>query len=428
MPESKFRSGTYAQILNLASTLGIQVVQVPIFLGVVGVETYGSYLGIVAIPAGLILADFGVLAASSTHMLGLISRGEVAEARRVSQFANTFILIMCSVILAVIAAAMALGYPSAVPGISATSAKWIFGLYSLYAVLNLGTTSVEGVMRAANEYPRAWTLISVFRLSDFAAAMITLVISRDLVLALVAMVVARLLAVWGIYSASRKFAPWATRVPSFRSLAIARQLMRPMVGSFLQPVSNLVLSQGSVIVINVVLGPAAVVGYSTVRTMVNAIRQAVMVFVNAGLPSVTHSLSLGDHHGAYRTLRKIGTIAGVLLGTATVFLLLFGHWILELWTGHRVEFPSLLLPIFLTASVIECAWLVLSVWIVAMNLQFTMSIVYVGAVALYLGALILWLPQSSVALAPFLQALAMLVVLAYVAFAVIRDSRRKMMR
>jgi O-antigen/teichoic acid export membrane protein len=150
-----------------------------------------------------------------------------------------------------------------------------------------------------------------------------------------------------------------------------------------------------------------------------------MVFVNAGLPSLTNTLAIGDFRSAVRTLRRVGLISGMLLASVSLILLLIGPWILDVWTGNRVEYPHYLLAMFLLASILECAWLVLSMWIVAMNMQFTMATVYCCAVGLYLAALILLLPDGPLTLAPALQAAAMLIVLAYVTTAVLTDVRRK---
>lgn len=374
-----YRRGIAAQALGLASTVGIQLGQVPILLAYLGAETYGEFIALVAIPAFFVLFDGGLLGASSTHMLHLLASGDDRGAARVSRATVTVVIMIVSTLATIVALISTIWKPLLSHYDVEGSATLVFALYSSFALLNFFTSTIEGALRAAGHYPFGWTFTATARLVEFAAAATSLALTGSLAVFCATLVFTRASAIVVFYIAARRRAPWFRMRPGPRALEALRPIRSGMAGTFLQPIANVALASGPVLVVSAALGPSAVVAYSTSRTLVNTQRQVASIVLNARLPGLTTKLAQG-HYSAARALygAAVRSVAVLTLAT-TVGLVLLGDTVLVIWTGGVVSDSRPLVYLLILASVVEVAWLCTASWFVARNLHFRITSGYLAA-------------------------------------------------
>ncbi|WP_062311260.1 lipopolysaccharide biosynthesis protein [Demequina rhizosphaerae] len=400
---SRYRRGLSARFLALASTFGLQVLQVPILLGVFGAEAYGNYLALIAIPVMFTLFDGGLLGASSTRLLQLVAQGDLNEASRVSRAVVTVIMAVSGLLaLAVLVVSFVVltpltNYDTGDP------ANIIFFIYSLYATLNLITGVIEGALRAAGHYPFGWLYLALMRTGEFALAAASLLVSPSLVTFVSVLLVSRLVGLVFMYRAARRRAPWFDLHVTRRIGTAFHGIRTSMVGTFAQQLSIAALLQGTVIIVSASLGPTAVVALTATRTMVNALRMVADTIMNARMPSLTHYSARGDGSAAKAAFQRAVRHVAILMTAGAIGLLFLGQPILRIWTHDTVGDDRALLVWYIVAVLVEVGWLCAISWPMAHNRHFVSTSIYTGATASALLAIWIVMPQP-VATVPMVQA------------------------
>lgn len=370
--------GISAQIIVLSSVLGVQILQVPVYLSVLSPEVYGSFLVLIAVPTTAAMADFGLLSASSTRLLTLVARKQNDAAEEL--FRLTFSIVAAiSVILLVIAAFISNSLDLAQPGINANTARTIVFLYVIYAVLCLHSSICEMAMRGNNAYATAWLWIAGIRIIEFVACSAVLILTSSLATAVCGLVVSRAIGLASLLIKAKKTVPWVSFRPLFGKSAALQGLLRPTLGSAALPVGNSLLNQGLVLAINAALGPSSVVIYTTGRTLMNTSRQITNAIANGVLPSLTQYTALGNVKKAARLLRISLLFSCCAAAAVSLLLILLGPKIVELWTLNELKLPTNLLLLLALLSLPEACWLVLSLRLLAANEHFGYATMYVGS-------------------------------------------------
>lgn len=415
------KRGLAAQLFSLGTILVIQLLQVPIFIAVLGVQGYGSYLVLIAIPSALTLADFGLLSATSTRLMTLLSHDRIDEAKRLSRFTNSVVVYLTGAALVVVGCAVMV-FDVSQPGFGLGESRQIVMLYSFYAVLFVVSSSFEGSMRAAGAFAGAWTRLALMRLVDFAVAVVILVATGEAALAVSGMVVSRMICLVLLRVRVRRVAPWASWALVRPRAAMAPGMLRPTLGSLALPVGNALVNQGALLGVSAALGPAAVATFSTVRTLVNVLRQLAGTITNSELPVLTRLLAKGRRDVASAKLRRI-VLSVLLVGVGGGLLLtLAGPFIVDLWTNGKVSVSNTLVGLLALQAVVETSWVALSLWFLAQNRHLGYSLVYLLSAASYVVALFVVRP-GSLEVVVLIQIACSSVVLIWVAVALWREGR-----
>jgi O-antigen/teichoic acid export membrane protein len=379
---SESTRGIAAQVINLASVIGVQILQLPLFLAAVSVEAYGSYLALIALPSLVIVADFGLLSATSTRLLGQIERREFEEARELFRTTLTLLGLIVFVIVMIGLVVLPSLELSGISGISSREARWIVVSSSAYAIACLLSNLMESAMRASGSYASAWTLLAMIRMADFAVAMILLYLFSNLAVASFGFLASRLLWMIFLQWRTRQVAPWLSFAPTGVIRGPLSGMLRPTLGSAALPLGNGLLNQGLILAVTVTLGPEKVVVLSAARTLMNTLRQMTNVLTNGLLPTFTGSHVRGEHQRARRILRKLFVTNFVLICTGAVLMTFFGHQISLIWTSGSIEVPQSLLLILSFFAVLESSWIVLSIPILARNGQLSYALPFAILAAL----------------------------------------------
>jgi O-antigen/teichoic acid export membrane protein len=148
---------------------------------------------------------------------------------------------------------------------------------------------------------------------------------------------------------------------------IGKTLLVPSLFFLLLQLSMGFTIHGSILLVGVVVGPAAVAVYSIIRVLANMVRLIVGSFVNILWPELTSLNALKD----YARLRKAhsllvrGSIA--ICGSVAVLLHYEAKDIIFLWTDGRIAFDQTLMDLFLVYLIMQTPWHTSSVFPIAVN-------------------------------------------------------------
>lgn len=361
-PASRLIRGAGAHGFLAAVRLVEQVLSVPVLLLAWGVGTYGEWLMLSAFTAYFVLTDLGFTSAASNEIARRAAAGEEARARGLF-VATTRVFGRASLGVVAVAAALVAAAPVAatlgLERISDAEAKIVLILMLLNAAVQQNRLMLTAGYRARGAYHRAMTIvggIAALRVAAMLAAVGLLgfrpVHAAMLIAAFMAIEFAAMLA--GLRSVAMPRPRLFARRPG------GEERLRPYllmgVDFMLLPLTQAVALQGVLILVGVLLGPAAAAVYGAHRTLARLGYQVSQLFAmslraEAGLLS-----GAADLEGMRRlTLRATQAAVWLALIIAGAQLAL-GREIFEVWTQGRVDWRPDVFALLLAATVAQAAW------------------------------------------------------------------------
>lgn len=346
--------GIGGQVFGQLAGFVVQLAGVPLFLSFWGAELYGEWLILAAFPALLTISDLGFTTATAHAMTMEIAAGDHEAA--LSSFRTSWWLVSgLSLLVGLAAAAIALWMPlnlwlnMALLGADHTAI--VVMLLALHVVLNLQTGLLNAGFQAEGEYGEGIALLSLARLIEFGFVVIVVIAGAGPVAVAVALVAGRAIAGivirWRLY----RIAGWLSYGPGGFSIATARRLFGPALGFTGYIVGNALSIQGPILVIGATLGPAAVVPFATLRTLLRMVQQVLQSISTVARPEIGMAAGRGDHDRMRRLNREACRLALWLVLGAIVVLVPFGNAIVDLWTAGRVAVTQPLFGILIAVMV-----------------------------------------------------------------------------
>lgn len=334
---------------HISSTL-YRLIQVPIFLSALGVEEYGHWLVLTSFPSLLMLANLGFGSVAANDMSMDSAAGNNERARVV--FSTSLALM---VLISLAGSAIILGVAPFIPwesfiGVDKSRHAELTTTINLFAIGVLASFSYEvfgGRFRCARKTHIAMVLMGVRPWLELLSIVLVLQYSTRFDHISMAILASSLLYLLLYQLLSWRAMP--TMVFSFSAILPEqfRRLFRKGFSFQALGVGNAILAQGNLLVVQAVLGPAAVVLFGTARTLVGSVIQAMGMVNQITLSEFSYLMGKGDLVRAAR-LHHIGSMISytmALLGT--IFLATAGQSLYSLWTGSVIEIPQHLLLLFL---------------------------------------------------------------------------------
>jgi len=348
-----------AQISNQAVTVATQLVMVPVLLSAWGVERYGAWLLLSAIPAYLTLTDFGFTAIAKNEMTMSVARGERDEALRTY---HSIFALLCAIGLVV---SLAIGFGVSLLSLTerwplaATTevqAKAVLLLLCANVLLHqfmlLGSAGARCIGRPAQEV--LWGAAA--RLAEAICTAAVAWLGGDLVMAALAMLASRLAFTLAMFVWLRRIAPWLTLGLRQRATEEMRRLLGPSLSYMCYIAGHAVLGQGPVLALGSIAGPREVVIFSTTRTLARLGVSAANILTLSLTPEYSRLYGAGNHAG-FRRLVMAG--AGLVCAATLIYgaaLHTLGTPLLEYWTGGKVPLVEPFFSLLLLAVGSEMLW------------------------------------------------------------------------
>ncbi len=404
-----------ATSLKPVVTAVIQLVSVPVFLHFWGPKLYGEWLVLSAIPVYLGLTDFGFGSVAANEMTMQITRGERTAALEV--FQSTWVL--TTGVSVAIGLCVALGlwalpiekwlHVSVLSRGEATAILWAL---CAYVLLDLQWTIIAAGFRSDGNYALGTLLGNIVVFGTNASSIIAVAFHASPLIVAIVLVAARLLGNLVCQVVLRRKSPWLRHGYRHSRFVTIRKLFRPAIAYMGLTVSSSFSFQGMTLVVGAVLGPIAVVMFSTVRTLTRVAYQMVDMITNSIWAELSVAFGTGDRLLA-RNLHRSACQAALGLSTVAILLLvLFGNAVYGRWTHYKVAMDHHLFYLLLVEVLANSLWFTSSIVSIACNRHERQAVIYLVATALSLPAayfLMPWLGLTGAGISLLLVDLCMIV-------------------
>ncbi len=342
-------AGMGANSFGMATTIGIQVLSLPLFLHYWNTSTYGVWLMLSAIPAYLSMADVGMVTAAGNKMTMAMGRGDLAETNKIFQSAQLFMIIVCG-LAALLTLPIILFAP--LPWLQTIDQRVALAALCLGVLVALFGGLSEAVFKSSGRYAMGTMLGNCVRVGEWLGFMIGLVLVGSFAAVALCGLAARLLGTlaaivlaqrgkhginWGIKAAEK---------------AEIRLMIKPAVSFMAFPLANAISFQGLTLLVGAFFGPVSVALFNTYRTIARIAVQITAIFSHALWPEFSRLFG-ANAAVAIRQLYQNSVIIGALQACILSGMLYFiSPFLLNIWTHKTIEFvPSLMLLMLLYAAV-----------------------------------------------------------------------------
>lgn len=354
---------------NISMVL-VRLMQVPLLLLYIGVEDYGRWLVISSLPSWLSLANMGFGSVASNEITMSVAGGDLPRAR--SLFSSTAVLIMLLSIAGLLLTSLITPW---VPWdkilLVSGNRHHELGLAVLWLVMTVFVSFWDelfnGRLRAAKKAHQAMLIGSLKPWISLLSLFVVLQFSTRFDFIAFASFASICMYLLLLQSLSQKALP----ALSFSLQEVDRKWFSKLLGKGLAfqafPLGNALLFQGNLLVVQAILGPAAVALFGTARTLVRSINQVLALINHAIWPELSYLFGANDKEKAAK-LHRMGvgfSIVVTIIGVAV--LALAGSWIYEFWVGKTIALPRHLLLIFLLPIPFNALWFTSSVVHAACN-------------------------------------------------------------
>jgi O-antigen/teichoic acid export membrane protein len=340
----------FGQVVNIVGQVGL----LPLFLTSWNVGLYGEWLVLLALPTYFsAMADAGLTQVSANDMTIKFAQDRQSDVVEVFQSAWLFVSILSLLVVgAILGATMLLGV-SPLLGLSIMSdseASRVLACTLAMFFIGFQNDIVQAALRAIGRFAEGNFTAYLIALLEAVAVAAALFMGASPTIVVALMLTGRLAALAVAAILLRHFAPWLHHGAARASRKEIRRLLVPSLAILGIPAGNAAMLQGFIVILNHTVGPAAVVLFSTTRTMTRFTLQAVSVFSRSSWPEISRLYGAGrsDSLGAFLTH---GTQLAAILAIGFAIVLIGGApLIFKIWTVGRVEADRVLVTILMVAA------------------------------------------------------------------------------
>lgn len=365
----------------------IQLVSVPVFLKYWGVDLYGEWVLLNSVPNYFALTDVGFGSTAGNEMTMLVAAGKQEEALDVFQSVQ----LLTTGTSAVVGGAM-LGAVWFLP-----FSRWLHlshvsrhdtDVVILLLVFSVLLTLQEGLLQASfrcvAKYVYGTFLKNMVQLAAFVGVSGSVMLGAGVVRATEVYCGVNALGTLILFVELRRHVPWIRFGTQYARWATLKRLTGPSLSFMAFPLGNALNLQGMLILVGHLMGPLAVVIFSTARTVSRVAVQFMQMIGNAMWPEM--SLAVGaDDFSLARALHRRGcqfsiwASAVIVIGLAAAGPVAWRHW-----TVGEVKTDSVLLDIMLLQVLFTSLWMTSQVALAATNRHQRLAGVYLAATSVSL--------------------------------------------
>ena len=357
--KSRLLKGFSANIYGQVVTAIVQLVGVPILLHAWGVELYGEWLIVFAIPAYLSMTDLGFSQSAANDMTAQVARNDRAGALVVFQslIAFVYIAMLCMLALtSLLTFSLPLENWIHPAQMTISEVRWTLWFLAAAVLAQLPDGINHAGFRAGGDYALHRALHSTIRLVQFSSIWIIALAGEGPVAAAAAFCVVRGMATLALAFLLIYRQRWLRYSITDATFSELRRLFHPAMANVAIPLAQGLNIQGMILAIGAVLGSLAVVTFSTLRTLTRMVLQLVFSISHAAEPELAAAYGAGNRNLS-RHLFVESLRAGLWLALmSATFLFVFGDRILAIWTHGKVQMDSVLFGWLLVSAVASVLW------------------------------------------------------------------------
>lgn len=345
------------QVISSIGRLAI----VPIFLRAWGIDLYGEWQVLTAAVGYLALTDMGGQQFITNEMTEAFSKGDRSRFREILHSGLAVFLAIPIIIVGLfIMCLWLMGAESLLnrSHLSGGSIRWTMAILACTYIISLPQGIATGVYRAVGLLARGAMLGNVMTLITFLATAAGLLCGMGTVglawILLIPYVISFGWVVWDLESQfPGLFLPFISDVRP----KLIRASIAPSLHFFAIQGAQILTLQGPILILGWFRGSRDVVLFTTLRTMINLIRQAAGTVMTPTWPELIRLYALGDRGRLRRLFRLLSRGASFLALSFALLLHWYGSALYSWWVGRRLEVEQGMLDLFLLYGVLQMLWL-----------------------------------------------------------------------
>ncbi len=413
--------GLGANSLGQIITAIIQVVSVPLFLKFWGIELYGEWLILSAIPAYFAMSDIGFGSVAANEMTMLVAREDKSTALEVFQSSWLFISGI-SLLIALVVLANIWFVPVErwfkISHLNHIEVCGVVLFLTVHVLVGLQGGLLQAGFRCEGRYALGVFWGNVLRFVEFGIVTLAVYLGARPLIASFIFLSIRCIGTIGLRLSLRKQSPWIVYGFRHARIATVKRLAIPAIAFMGFPFGNAMSIQGMRMIISAVLGPPAVVIFSTLRTLTRFALQVMGMINNTVWPEISMAYGANDMELA-RKLHRYSCQASLWLSLCAVAVLFAtGKWIVHIWTQGKIIMDANLFYLLLAVIVANSLWYTSSVVLAAINKHQHMALYYATGTSLSL--MLAWVLIPTLGLNG--AALALLSIDMFMSFYVVKNS------
>ena len=365
--KKRFALGVGANAFGQIVTILTQLVSVPLFLSCWGVEVYGEWLILTAIPVYLSLCEFGFANTASNEMTTAVARGRNRYALGVywSLWRGVSLISLFTAALALLVVlSLDMSTVFNLRELS-SSVNEIMVLYFIQVVFVLQGQMLWPGFKCQGGYAYAALFSGGIRLLEFVFMVVALIVVGTPTAVALGCLLGRAIATVLTAIFMFKKYPWMLARSSYTSWGLLRKLSPSALAFMAIPISNMILIQGMTLLVGAVLGAAGVVVFNTTRTLSRVVYQVVDKFKDTLWPEITRLYGDNDIEAVKVLVGRLVQFNIWFVGAGIIFLAFTGDWIIGVWTRGGLDLELPFFYVILLSLYFGTLWNSLSVVLVA---------------------------------------------------------------
>ena len=365
----------YSQVVQIF----IRLAEVPLLLGFWGTRLYGEWLMLAAIPAYLAICDGGFTGAASREMSMRSGAGD--RTRALAIFQSTWLFLLpCSLFfgsLAFVAVETApfrewLGFEV----MDLATVKLVTLLLATHVLVGFQTGLVYGGFYCEGHYAMGMVLSTTMQMIEFGGMALAVVLGGGPLEAALGYLGGRIGGFFLMRLGLHRATPWLRYGWREATLGEVRRLAAPAFASLAFPLGNALNIQGMRLVVGLILGPPAVVGFSALRTLSRLSMQPSAIISRLIEPEMASAYG-GNRTDDFRRLSTRSCQVALWMSAVTgIALVVLGEKVLGIWTHSKVAMDWTLYTLLLLSAVANAIWYTALMAAYATNRHIKVALVY----------------------------------------------------
>jgi O-antigen/teichoic acid export membrane protein len=361
--------GIGASYIRAAVGALVTLIGTPVFLSMLGQETYGLFLAVTAWTAYLAVFQVGFPQAAGNQMAAALVRGDQTQAARVLRVSLWLTVTAALVGFALCGALSLSGLVSSrlFQGSEVVQelAMPLLATAGLGFLLALPFQQYNAALRALQRVHLEQLFLAAARVAGLVAGVAVLLLDFGAVVFAVSQAAIPLVAGAACGISVRRLLPRGAALPRADARALAGQILSPGLRFLLLSFSGALIWSTDNIVISMTLGAADVTPYAVSYRLITLVITWLGMGIGSLTPTVTALWAAGDRERLERLMlqvAKLGMAAAVLAAIEFAF---FGRDFVRLWAGPEATVSAEVMSVFVATLLVVAFTMTFEVYLIA---------------------------------------------------------------
>lgn len=409
-------SGFIANGYGQGVTIFSQIILVPFFISSWGIQQYGDWLILIALPMYLSLSDMGFSTSTANEMCMLAGKDRDKEVMSIfasSWYLSIFLATILSIILFFIFLLLQHTGTYKFTSITPDDARFGFILYLIYMLLTVLCTSITVIYKFVQRYSQSIYIDNTTRLFESILTIILLIAKQDLTTVIAGMIMVRIFGLSCLIMVAKFITPdFSLKLSDFSIKKIKDITGSSLNFSLFSTAVNL-FPQAFLIALGSTSSSQTVVGYTMVKTLAR--------FGFQVLNSYNNSLSVEIAHlSGKKSWDKIFSLVDksfIYFLTFSILYISVGlysvNYIFKIWSRLNLQVNHMLFFLVSATSLTQSIWMLFFSVFASSNNHGKASKIYALISLLYLVIVFTMMRQDSLNYLLFLGLLVEVVMLVF---------------